>query len=114
MLDVGLSFFIFLSLSLYFSLIFLSSHFFTRHGALRVLLDLGHLHLSKFPPDGSGGLARRTRHARRQGMGPTCLFRRSQRVVERRRVCVVELAIGPFSILVFYTLCLLLTANASR
>jgi len=41
-------------------------------------------------------------------MGPTCLFRRSQRVVERRRVCVVELAIGPFSILVFYTICLLL------
>jgi len=38
-------------------------------------------------------------------MGPTCLFRRSQRVVERRRVCVVELAIGPFSILMFYTLC---------
>ena len=30
------------------------------------------------------------------------------RVVERRRVCVVELAIGPFSILMFYTLCLLL------
>ena len=57
----------------------------------------------------TGGSARRTRHARRQGMGPTCLFRRSQRVVERRRVCVVELAIGPFSILVFYTLCLLLT-----
>ena len=28
------------------------------------------------------------------------------RVVERRRVCVVELAIGPFSILVFHTLCL--------
>jgi hypothetical protein len=23
-------------------------------------------------------------------MGPTCLFHRSQRVVERRRVCVVE------------------------
>ena len=66
----------------------------TLHGrSTRILLDLGHLHLSKFSPDGSGGSARRTRHARRQGMGPTCLFRRSQRVVERRRVCVVELAI---------------------
>jgi hypothetical protein len=29
-------------------------------------------------------------------MGPTCLFRRSQRVVERRRVCVVEIGYWPF------------------
>ena len=50
----------------------------TLHGRSTRLLDLGHLHLSKFSPDGSGGSARRTRHARRQGMGPTCLFRRSQ------------------------------------
>ncbi len=45
-------------------------------------------------------------------MGPTCLFRRSQRVVERRRVCVVELATVQLALsrsvyLVFYTLCLL-------
>ena len=56
--------------------------------------------LTEYPPwalhalVGSGALTpinRRTRHARRQGMGPTCLFHRSQRVVERRRVCVVEI-----------------------
>ena len=65
-----------------------------------------------------GGSARRTWHARREGMSPTCLFCRS-RVVERRRpwgvVSVfVEIGykynywhdIGPFSILVFHTLCL--------
>jgi hypothetical protein len=37
------------------------------------------------------------RRARMQGgKGPTCLFRRSQRVVERRRVCVVENGYWPF------------------
>jgi hypothetical protein len=40
--------------------------------------------------------------------GSDVLIPPPSRVVERRRVCVVELAIGPFSILVFYTLCLLL------
>ena len=89
--DIGFSFYLFpIFVSFLFSPLSLSlfSHLFSLFHSFRLSLPTLHQRSTrsagsgtltpiKFLPDGSDGLARRTRHARRQGMGPTCLFRRS-------------------------------------
>jgi hypothetical protein len=75
--------------------------------SLQFVLPILVIHYVTLSPDGSDGSARRTRHARRQGMGPTCLFRRSHGLWNGVVSVLWRSASGHFSILMLHTLCLL-------